>query len=184
MTPSAAPLQPVADRVVSRARQQGHVSAAEVRAELARAGLPETLDKDVLALARASLSYRDGSYHYVAFVSDRVAAERGAIEEAVARLTRQHEARGNVERRERGRIDFLHPVTVTAEDGRAFTLLSRDLSSSGMRLVGTRRLSGQKVRVRVELGGEAVEFVLRVLWTCPVGDDLVENGGSFIGVST
>jgi hypothetical protein len=25
---------------------------------------------------------------------------------------------------------------------------------------------------------------VRILWTCPVGEDLVENGGTFLEVST
>jgi hypothetical protein len=72
-------------------------------------------------------------------------------------------------------------VKVVTEDGQEFTLLSRDLSATGIRLVGTRRLLGQKVRVIIPgSDGAAREFLVRILWTCPVGDDLVENGGAFI----
>ena len=185
---SANNLQPVADRVVRRARQQGHVVAREVREELAREGLDESLYKDVLALARASLSYKKGRYHYVEAVSDRVRAEQSnqsAIGDAVARLSRGYQAAGGrVERREQGRIDFVQPVQVVAEDGRTYTLLSRDLSATGIRLVGTKRLLGQKVRVRIATGGEEAEFVVRILWTCPVGDDLIENGGTFLAVGS
>ena len=63
--------------------------------------------------------------------------------------------------------------------GDAQIVLTRDLSASGIRLIGTRRLLGQKVTVR--LGG--FDFQVRILWTCPVGDDLVENGGTFLGVT-
>src|SRR5262245_10066033 len=104
-------LQPVAEQVVSLARRQGHVVAREVREELARAGLDESLYKDVLALARASLSYKKGRYHYVPPVSDRVRAEQSqqsAIQAAVERLTQQQQQRRDLERRERGRIDFIH----------------------------------------------------------------------------
>jgi hypothetical protein len=185
---SAKNLQPVADQVIRRAKDQGHVVAREVREELARAGVDESLWKDVLALARASLSYRKGRYHYVEAVSDRVRAERSqqsAIQAAVARLTQQYQAaHSRVERREQGRIDFVQPVQVVGEDGREFTLLSRDLSATGIRLVGTRRLLGQKVRVRIAADGETLEFSVRILWTCPVGDDLVENGGTFLAVGT
>jgi hypothetical protein len=63
------------------------------------------------------------------------------------------------------------------------TLLSRDLSTTGIRLVGTKRLLGQKVRVLIPNGeGAPLDFLVRILWTCPVGDDLVENGGTFISV--
>ena len=48
---------------------------------------------------------------------------------------------------------------------------------------GTRRLLGQKVRVHIPAPeGGHVEFVVRILWTCPVGEDLVENGGAFVSV--
>jgi PilZ domain len=177
-------LQPVAEQVVRRAKQQGHVLAREVREELTRAGVAESMWKDVLALARASLSYRKGRYYYTAPVSERVRAQQTAIHSAVTRLTQQHAARRSVERREQGRIDFIQPVKVVTEDGREFTLLSRDLSATGIRLIGTRRLLGQKVRVQIAAGGETVDFQVRILWTCPVGDDLVENGGTFLTVGT
>ena len=70
------------------------------------------------------------------------------------------------------------------DGGRQFTLLSRDLSLTGIRLVGTRRLLGQKVRVSLPQGDgtEACTFVVRILWTCAIGDDLFENGGTFLEV--
>ena len=73
-------------------------------------------------------------------------------------------------------------MTVRTEDGREFTLLSRDLSATGIRLIGTRRLLGHKVHVIITSGGVSLDFLVRILWTCPVGDDLVENGGTFLGV--
>jgi hypothetical protein len=181
-------LQAVAEMVVRRAQSQGHVLAREVREELARAGLEESLWKDVLALARASLSYRRGRYHYTAPLSARVQAEQTQqrdIHAAVRQLIEQHQrARASVERREQDRVDFVHPVTVITEDQRRLTLLSRDLSANGIRLVGTRRLLGQKVRVLIPTGeGQPpAEFLVRVLWTCPLGEDLVENGGQFVAV--
>ena len=179
-------LQGVADEVVRRAQRQGYVVAREVRKELARAGLPESVWKDVLALARPSLNYRRGRY-YAAPVSDRVRAEQSQqqdVRRAVERLVGQPQggARG-VERREQGRVDFIQQVQVTTEDNRTFTLLTRDLSATGLRLIGTRRLLGQKVRVRIAAGGADFDFTVRVLWTCPVGEDLVENGGTFISVA-
>jgi hypothetical protein len=179
-------LQSVAEQVVRRAERQGHVLAREVREELAQAGLDEALWKDVLALARPALNYRRGRYHYVPPVSARVQAEQTQqrdVHDAVRRLLEQHAAgRTGAERREQDRVDFVQPVQVVTEDGRRLTLLSRDLSPSGIRLVGTRRLLGQKVRVLLPAGAgqPAVEFLVRVLWTCPIGDDLVENGGQFL----
>ena len=67
------------------------------------------------------------------------------------------------------------------EDGRQFTLLSRDLSPAGIRLVGTRRLLGQRVKIVLpqEDGEQPFTFMVRILWTCAIGDDLFENGGTF-----
>jgi hypothetical protein len=167
---SASNLQRVADQVV-------------------RAGLAESLWKDVLALARPSLSYRRGRYHYTAPVSDRVRAEQSHqqdIRSAVEGLIRRHQDAdaARVERREQGRVDFILPVKVVTEDNRSLTFLSRDVSSTGIRLIGTRRLLGQKVRILVPTpDGATVDFHARILWTCPVGDDLIENGGSFLGVA-
>jgi hypothetical protein len=102
-----------------------------------------------------------------------------SIADAIHQVTSVYqEARRKVERREAGRIEFIQPVVVSTEDGRRLTVLSRDLSTSGIRLIGTRRLLGQKITIRLGV----YEFVARVLWSCPIGDDLVENGGSFLAV--
>jgi hypothetical protein len=111
--------------------------------------------------------------------------QQSAIQAAVSRLVaQQQERRGQAERREAGRVDYVQPVKVIAEDNREFTLLTRDLSTTGIRLIGTRRLLGQKVRVVIPVEGEKLEFQVRILWTCPVGDDLIENGGTFLGVAS
>jgi hypothetical protein len=180
-------LQEVAAQVVRLAQKQGYVVPREVRAELAQASIAESLWKDVLALARASLSYRRGRYYYTPPVSERVRAEQSQqsnVQAAVRNLVEAHQVdAGRVERREQGRVDFIQPVKVVVEDGREFTLLTRDLSETGIRLIGTRRLLGQKVRVLIPAGkGPPLDFQVRILWTCPVGDDLVENGGTFLSV--
>jgi hypothetical protein len=186
---TATDLQAIADAVICRAQRQGSVLPEEVQDELTRAGRPDTLWKDVLALARPALSYRQGRYHFVTAVSARARAEQEQqqrIRDAVGQLVAQHRASAaQVERREEDRINFLQQVQVRTEDGREFTLLSRDLSPSGIRLVGTRRLLGQKVRVLVPgpeepLAGPPLCFVVRILWTCALGDDLFENGGAFL----
>lgn len=180
-------LQSVADEVIRRSQRQGFVVAKEVREELTKANLSETMWKDVVALARHSLTYRRGRYHYTPPVSDRVKAEQSQqrdIQEAVEQLVQHHQnAAGRVERREKGRMDFIQPVKVVTEDNRTFTLLTRDLSATGLRLIGTRRLLGQKVHVLIPSGEHLVDFTVRILWTCPVGDDLVENGGTFLSVT-
>jgi hypothetical protein len=179
-------LQGVAELVVRRAQRQGFVVPREVREELAAANLPESLWKDVLALGRASLSYRHGRYYYSAPVSERVRREQTQqrdIEKAVRQLIKDHRAAANaVERREEDRVDFIQPVKVSTEDQREFTLLSRDISPTGIRLIGTRRFLGQKIRVYIPGtdSGTPSSFLVRILWTCAISDDLFENGGTFI----
>jgi hypothetical protein len=75
--------------------------------------------------------------------------------------------------------EHLQPVRVVTAGGRVFTFLSRAPSPSGVRLIGTRGLLGQKVRVLFPDGAPGGR-VVRILWTCPVGADLVENGGAFL----
>jgi hypothetical protein len=183
---TAAELHNVADLVVRRAQRLGSLDAREVGGVLTENGLSAALWKDVVAVARHSLSYRRGRYHYQAPVSDRVAHEQAlqrAIQKAVRKLIRQHRSsHPAVERRGHRRIAFVEPVQVRTEDGQELTLLTRDVSLAGIRLIGTRRLLGQKVRVTFpadEPGGPCA-FVVRVLWTCAVGTDLVENGGAFV----
>jgi hypothetical protein len=186
---SESDLQGIANAVIQRAQRQGSVLPEEVREELVQAGQPDSLWKDVLALARPALSYRQGRYYFVSTVSARAQEEQHQqqrVRAAVQELVGRHRAEGPVERREEGRVDFIQPVRVRSEDGREFTLLSRDLSPTGMRLIGTRRLLGQKVRVVIPgpenepAAGPPLCFLVRVLWTCALGDDLFENGGMFL----
>jgi hypothetical protein len=107
------------------------------------------------------------------------------IADTVRRVVEQYQAaRRRVERREQGRIDFVQPVLVITASGQELTLMSRDISPTGIRLIGTCRLLGQLVTVRVPLGAGHASFQTRILWTCPVGDDLVENGGTFLSSSS
>jgi len=180
-------LQELANTMVQRAQGRGYVIPREIREELSRAGLPEAQWKEVVDLARPSLYYRQGRYYYVTTVSPRLRAElsqQERIQQTIRQLIRRHKQNtGEVERRRQDRIDFIQPVKVQTEDGREFTLLSRDLSTTGIRLIGTRSMLGQKVRVLVQSGTEApVAFLVRVLWTCAIGDDLFENGGAFLEV--
>ncbi len=179
-------LQPIADAVARRAEQQGYVQAREVRTMLAEAGHDEALWKDVLA--RTALRHRGGRY-YPAGGSEKVRREQEqqrAIHRAVRRMVKLHrEAARQVERREQARTDFIQAVKVRTEDGREHTLVSRDVSATGIRLLGTRRLLGQKVRVIVPAAapsGEGWTFLVRILWTLALGEDLFENGGTFLEV--
>jgi hypothetical protein len=178
-------LQGMADLVIRQAQRQGYILPRQVRTVLNEAGLCESLWKDVLAVARPSLTYRKGRYYYTTPVSDRVRQEQAHqfdIRKSVREIIRRHRSSTRVERREEDRIDLVQPVQVRTEDGREYTLLTRDLSPTGIRLIGTRRLLGQKLRVRIPKADDATtwEFVVRILWTCAVGDDLVENGGAFV----
>ena len=182
----ANPLQTVADTIVRRAQRQGYVVPRDIRLELKQAGLPDEQWKEVVSLARKSLNCRQGRYYHISALSPRLQQEQmqqRLIQRAIRRLIRQHHATARLkERRQQDRIDYIQPVQVQAEDGRSFTLLSRDLSTTGIRLVGTRRLLGQKVRVELPQSEESepCTFVVRVLWTCAIGDDLFENGGAFL----
>ncbi len=181
-------LQGVAELVIRQAQRQGYIVPRQVRTVLSGAGVSETLWKDVLAVARPSLAYRNGRYYYSTPVSDRVRKERAAqqgVQKAVREIIRRYREGSHVERREEDRIDFVQPVKVRIEDGREYTLLTRDLSATGIRLIGTRRFLGQKIRVTIPSsdGTSSWDFVVRVLWTCTVGDDLVENGGTFVDLA-
>lgn len=178
-------LQGVAELVIRQAQRQGYILPRQVRTVLNEAGINESLWKDVLAVARPSLTYRKGRYYYTAPVSDRVRREQAQqreIQKTIREIIRRYRGAAPIERREEDRIDFVQPVKVRTENGREFTLISRDLSAAGIRLIGTHRLLGQKIRVRIPAaaGATSWDFMVRILWTCAVGEDLVENGGAFL----
>src|SRR5207247_2976407 len=133
-------VQSVAEEVARRARRQGFIQSREVREELARAGLPETLWRDVVAAVTPALTPRAGRYYYPT-PGGSARNQQEQIRHAVRKLIRAHkEAAASIERRGEDRLDFIQPAQIRTEDGRTFTLLSRDLSSTGIRLVGTKRL--------------------------------------------
>ncbi|HEY7327173.1 MAG TPA: PilZ domain-containing protein [Gemmataceae bacterium] len=178
-------LQGLADLVVRQAQRNGYILPRQVRTVLNEAGVCESRWKDVLAVAGPVLTHRKGRYYYTTPVSDRVQQEQvqqSNIQKAVREIIQFHRSSARVERREEDRVEFVQPVKVRTEDGREYTLLTRDLSPTGIRLIGTRRLLGQKVRVSIPVteGARSWEFVVRILWTCAVGNDLVENGGTFL----
>ena len=179
-------LQDVANTIVRRAQQQGYVVPRDIRTELTQAGLPETQWKDVVGLARESLNCRQGRYYHIRAFSPRLQQEQNhqrMIHRAVRSLSRAYkESKAAHERREQDRVEFVQPVKVQLEDGRQFTLLTRDVSTTGIRLIGTKRLLGHKVQVSLPRtgGGAPCKFLVRILWTCAVGEDLFENGGSFL----
>jgi hypothetical protein len=181
-------LQQVADTIVRQAHRQGYVVAGDIRTELKLAGLPEEQWKEVVALAKNSLNYRQGRYYHLNTVSPSLQKEQDqqrTIQKVIKQILKQHKtAAKQNERRGQNRIDFIQPVKVVAEDGKVLALLSRDLSPTGIRILGTKQLLGQKVRLEISAGADVppCRILTRILWTCAVGDGLFENGGSFIEI--
>ncbi len=179
-------LENVAEAVLRLAKRQGHVTARQIRSEMCLAGLDETGWKDALACVRSALVLRQGRYYHKEAYNPRLQKEHAqllAIQKVVRRLIRRHKERvKSDERRGQTRIDFIQPVKVRTEDGAEYTLLSRDLSATGVRLLGTKRLLGNKVQLTLPTGADQppCRLLVRILWTCAVGDDLFENGGIFL----
>jgi hypothetical protein len=177
-------LEAVAEEVLRLAKRQGFVTARDVQAELRIAGLPEQAWKDVIALAQESLVHRQGRYYHRDAFSPRVRKEQSqqqVIVKVIKKLIKQHKSRVKAdERRGQERIDFIQPVKIRTEDGKEFTLISRDLSPTGVRLIGTKRLLGQKVQIELPNDETPCRLLVRILWTCAVGDELFENGGTFV----
>jgi hypothetical protein len=179
-------LQDVAKAVVRRAERQGFVLPSDIRRELAHTGISEKQWKQVVALSRPSLRLRQGRYYFKPPVSARMRLERRqqrAVLSAVRRLVRQYKrSNSEVERRQQGRVEFVQPVKFRVEGQEEITLLSRDLSATGIRLIGTRSFLGQKAHITIAFddGKESVCFLARILWTCSVADGLYENGGIFL----
>jgi hypothetical protein len=179
-------LAQVAEAVVRRAQRQGYVLSRDVRAELRLAEQPEGKWKEVLELARETLVLRQGRYYHKDAYSPRLEQERAqqqVIQKAIRVIIKEHRARHRQdERRGDARIDFIQPVKVQTEDGKEYNLLSRDLSVTGARLLGPHRLLGQKVYLLLpqNQGQTPCRLLMRILWTCAVGDNLFENGGNFL----
>jgi hypothetical protein len=184
---TVAEIPEIASRVLDRAQLQGYVTRREIRDELRKAGQPDDTWRDVLAILRESLHFRQGRYNYICQFDSRLEQEllrQRRVHRSVRSVIRRHCARENrPERRRQGRIDFIKPVKVQASDGHVYTLLSRDLSLTGIQLLGSRSLLGQKIHVWIPTGEEGRPphcFLVRIVWTAMVGDGLYENGGSFL----
>jgi hypothetical protein len=178
-------MQKVANSLVRRAQRQGWLLPSEIRQELAHTKIPRAKWKRVIALSRECLHYHGGRYYFQPRAGARSSAEQQqeAIHQSVRRLIRQYRKEHDQhERRHQPRVDFLQPVKVRGEDDRALTLLSRDLSETGIRLISTRSFLGQKLGIELPPteDGKVARFTVRILWTCAVGDELFENGGSFL----
>lgn len=182
-------LQSVAETVLNRARDQGYVVPREIREELEQAGMSTALWKEVVSLVDKRLNHRSGRYYYVSPMKARLHREvshHRDVRRAAQQLIRKYKAAAvERERRAHRRIHVLHPVTVLTEDGRELHLVSEDISLSGLRLIGIHDLRGQKVRVIVpstDRGGGQWCFVVQMLWSSTVGDNLIESGGLFLDI--
>lgn len=160
------------------------MTARDVRAELRIAGLTDEVWKDVLGLLDESLVHRQSRYYPRDAISPRLQKEharQSAIVKVIKKLIKAHKSRSKTdERRGQTRVDFIQPVKIRTEDGKVYGLLSRDLSATGVRLLGTKQLLGQKVQLELPNGKAPCRLLVRILWTCAVGDDLFENGGTFV----
>jgi PilZ domain len=183
------PFRCVVDTVLRRAQRQGYVVPRDVREELTRAGMPELEWKDILHAARESLHYRQGRYYFIEVISPRLyeqQSQQQIVFHAIRQLIRKHQAStAETERRHQDRLDFIHPALVKTADNQEFRFLSRDLSPTGIRLLGNRSLLGQRVQVQLAPahGAKPFTFLVRILWSCAVGDGLFENGGGFLGMT-
>jgi hypothetical protein len=180
----AVDLRLVVAAVTHRAERQGYILPRQVREELTKAGAATELWKDVVKAVN-TLAYRRGRYYYVKPVSpsrqlleDRNQEIREAVHELVLLFKREA---ARQERRESDRILFVQPVKVIGGELGEHQVLTRDISGAGIRLLGCRELLGQKLCVTIPApSGPAQTFLIRVVWTCRVGDDLYENGAVFL----
>jgi hypothetical protein len=182
-------LQEVVDSVVRRARKQGYVVPTEVREELARFGVSEDCWKEVIRRTDGGLHFRRGRYYFVSPLSrsaTRIDERRREVRRIAMQLIRDYRAaRVHQERRQQRRIPLILPVRVITERNRKIPCVTQDMSPTGVRLVGSTRLQGQRVHVLIpqrEHGKGQHCFIARIVWSIEVGDGLVENGGLLLEV--
>jgi hypothetical protein len=177
-------LNHVVDVLVNRARQQGFVCPQDIRAELEKANLAATPWEEIIDLAGQALVLHEGRY-YPAGGASPVVRRQQRIERTLRRLIRRYRSTAaREERRRQDRIELIRPVEVWAEDGRVLTLLSRNLSRTGLCLISAQSLLGEKIHVLLPGpdGEEPYHFLARIVWAFMVGDGLFENGGVFLHV--
>ena len=186
-------LQGVVNAVVRLAQGQGFVVPREARAELTRASLPDSLWKDIVLLAGPSLTCRNGRYYYVPAGAGRMRVRAKhdrrthiEIQKAVCDLLgtkRRSSAHGIEDRRIHKRIDFIRPVHAQTADGARHRLFTRNISLSGIRLLGNCALQGQKIHISFAAANgkkPGCGFLVHILWSSLIDDHLYENGGVFL----
>ena len=189
--PQQAALRTAARNILRKARQQEFVVPREIREELTRSRLPEQLWREVVNLAGTSLGYRHGRYFYVPVGRSRMQIRirheqrhQKAIHRSVRWMIRQQQSEEavHVERRAHKRSSFCRSLLVQTEDQRLHQFVTREISLSGIRLLCTCCLEGQKVRLWLTFDRDNVTYCLlaSILWCAAVGDNLYENGGVFL----
>jgi hypothetical protein len=177
-------MQQVIAAVGRHARLQGFILREEICAALARVGMPEAQWLDVVSLAGDMLTPRNGRYYYysTALPNDRV---QRRLHRAVRRVINAYRSSARDERCHRGRFEIVRPVLVETEDGRSVTLLTSNLSTRGIRLIGPKSLLGQKLRVSLvnDKSSTPLCLLVRIVWSSRVSEGLCENGGLFLGVA-
>jgi hypothetical protein len=175
-------LQTVAKVVARRAQRQGFVVPSEVKDELTAAGFEADRWKEVIALIRDGLHYRQGRYYHVS--TEPRPEESGQAWEAIQQFLGKQVHPPDENRRQEERTAVALTLQIREEDGQELSVVSRDLSPTGIRFVANRSLLGRKVHLALpaqEPGQEPVLVQVRILWTAAVGDGLFENGGMFLG---
>lgn len=173
--------------LLRRAEARGYILPNEIREELRRLGLDARHWREFIERAGSLLAYKHGRYYYVPPLhSNRLRDEERqlharAILQALIETYKRSQHRE--ERRAADRLEVLCPVTLVLEDGTQHRAVTRDISVSGIRFLGSRSLLGQKVLVRLQVGPQREHmFSVRILWTCEAGDNLYENGGTVLEV--
>lgn len=180
-------LQSVANVILSRAKRQGYILPREIRMELKEAGHSITLWKQVVGLIRPSVKYRHGRYYF-----DSPGFSRLQLEQKQLRMVKetldwligsQQEAEEPEDRRKEERAAFVRHVRVLTEDEQELTVVSQDLSSSGIRLVTDRSLLGRKIHLSLPRPNDKespIVIAARILWSFAIADGLYKNGGAFL----
>ncbi len=178
-------LQAVASAVLRRAEQQTYVVPRDIRDELIQANLPETRWKEVVEMLRESLNYRQGRYYFLAsaqILQNQQAVDHELLEEVLEQLLERHKAlMPKDDRRREERIDFSYPIKARTESDEDLTILSRDLSKSGVRFLANRSFLGRKLKLTLPKDeDESIIVTVRILWSSVVADGIFENGGAFL----
>lgn len=185
-------LQAVAKSILLLAENNGFVVPRDVRNELKAVGLPETDWKKIIEYLRESLNYRQGRYYFIKPSSPRLVKQKSsqdAIRSAVESLMENTSVLPvDNNRRQETRHNFPFPIQAQSEDGENFTVLGRDLSSTGIRIVSGKSLLGRKLVLCLKNStnhfDREISLLTRIVWTESVGDGLYENGGTFLDVET